>query len=318
MRISVALCTYNGEKFLSRQLENISAQSRQVNELIICDDGSSDGTLGIVTEYSAYAGFPVTVVQNEKNLGCAKNFEKAMGLCSGDIIVLCDQDDIWLPDKIKVLESVFIKNANCGMTFTDAQTIDEAEGLLSRSLWACVGLNNYKRRIIKHGKGYKIFSGNNFVTGATAAVTKSFFEEALPFPEGLLHDHWLATVAAVQKRLCFSEEFTIQYRRHVSQQVGCNTPMSFQKRIALDASYDQILFLTAVVSKALKEKKLLTKKHLKIFFRRTKYYTFRKNLPRNRFVRLFKILGHLLKGNYRLFGSGVYSAVKDFLKRNAR
>src|ERR1700704_2935070 len=109
LRIWVALCMYNGADFLSEQLESIAAQTRLPDELVVCDDGSSDDSTDIVRNFAKNASFPVRLEVNEKNLGSTKNFEKAIGLCNGDIISLADQDDVWKLHKLAVLEAA-LKN----------------------------------------------------------------------------------------------------------------------------------------------------------------------------------------------------------------
>jgi glycosyltransferase involved in cell wall biosynthesis len=103
MDLSIALCTYNGAAYLKEQLESIAAQTRTPYELVISDDQSTDDTLRLIQEFAATAGFPVRLSVNESNLGIAKNFEKAISLCRGDVIVLSDQDDVWHNDNASAL-----------------------------------------------------------------------------------------------------------------------------------------------------------------------------------------------------------------------
>src|SRR5215207_2518174 len=102
VRISIALCTYNGEQYLQQQLDSFVAQSRPPDELVVCDDRSTDRTVPIVEDFAKRAPFRVELVINETNLGSTRNFEKAIGLCTGDIIFLADQDDVWLPEKLRI------------------------------------------------------------------------------------------------------------------------------------------------------------------------------------------------------------------------
>jgi len=105
--ISVAMATYNGEKYIREQLDSLSTQTELPFELVVCDDGSTDATLQILKEFSASASFPVRLYTNETNLGYADNFLKSAALCGGDWIAFCDQDDVWLPNKIaRVCESI--------------------------------------------------------------------------------------------------------------------------------------------------------------------------------------------------------------------
>jgi glycosyltransferase involved in cell wall biosynthesis len=104
MKISVALATYNGAKFIREQLESVNAQTRPPDELVVVDDGSTDCTLAIIADFAAHARFPVGIHRNEHNLGYTTSFLAAASLCSGDWIAFCDQDDVWLPDKLATVE----------------------------------------------------------------------------------------------------------------------------------------------------------------------------------------------------------------------
>ena len=108
--ISVALCTYNGAKYLGEQLESILNQTRSVNEIVICDDRSTDATADIVKAFQDKAPFPIYFYRNDSQLGSTKNFEKCLQLCQGDIIFLCDQDDSWMPEKVEKLVDYLEKN----------------------------------------------------------------------------------------------------------------------------------------------------------------------------------------------------------------
>src|SRR5262245_6144046 len=107
MSISVAMATFNGERFLRRQLSSLTEQTVNPSELIVTDDGSRDDTLTILLRFAKTAPFPVRIVQNETRLGYRANFMKAATLCSSDLIAFCDQDDVWEPKKLRIMRSVF-------------------------------------------------------------------------------------------------------------------------------------------------------------------------------------------------------------------
>ena len=111
MRISVVITTYNGEKYFPEQIESILRQSRYPDEIIIVDDCSSDGTCRILEKLSPQNEI-IRVFENSANLGWKKNFHNAIEKASGDIIVLCDQDDIWYENKLECIEEVFLNNNN--------------------------------------------------------------------------------------------------------------------------------------------------------------------------------------------------------------
>src|ERR1700723_2014959 len=138
-RISVALCTYNGERFLRHQLESIQQQTRLPDELVVCDDRSTDQTFAIVREFAARVSFPIVIVQNPETLGSARNFEKAIRLCTGDLIALSDQDDLWYPNRLQRSEHEFIAHPQAGLVFSDADVIDEQNRPLGATLWQQLG-----------------------------------------------------------------------------------------------------------------------------------------------------------------------------------
>src|SRR5262245_48111587 len=117
---SVAMCTYNGSRYLSAQLDSIGTQTRPPDELMICDDGSVDDTVQLIEKFADSAPFVVRLEVNSANLGSTKNFEKAIQRCKGDLIALADQDDVWLPRKLELLEAEFQRSPNVGLVFSDA------------------------------------------------------------------------------------------------------------------------------------------------------------------------------------------------------
>ena len=135
VKTSVAMCTYDGERFLQDQLVSISSQSRLPDEMVVCDDNSSDETWSILCSFSKSAPFPVRLIRNERNLGVVENFEKALRLTSGDVVFLSDQDDVWRIDKIERISEHFETNPATGMVITDAEMVDENLSPQEHSLW---------------------------------------------------------------------------------------------------------------------------------------------------------------------------------------
>jgi glycosyltransferase involved in cell wall biosynthesis len=221
--ISIALCTYNGGKFLREQLNSIARQTLLPDELVICDDGSVDGTIDILKEFRDRVSFPVHIHQNEKNLGSTKNFEKAIGLCQGDIIALCDQDDVWKPEKLKRLGEALQTNPKAGYVFSDAEVVDDNLVPLGHSLWRLLGFEGKIRRLFLRGEQFPCLIRKDIVTGATMAFRDSVARLCIPFPaaEGWVHDAWIAIAAsAVGSSGISIDETLIFYRQHLSQQIG--------------------------------------------------------------------------------------------------
>lgn len=221
MKISVALCTYNGEKFLHQQIDSILNQTIQVDEIIICDDGSQDQTKKILFEYQKQFPEIFKIYINEKNLRSVKNFEKAISLCTGDIIFLSDQDDSWAQNKVEIYLDYFKQNPNIDVICSNGFIIDENSNNLEKyTVWDAPQLLAKNNQEIDY---FKVFNTvGNFATGAAMAIRKSFVDKILPFPtiEGLHHDEWIAVISAEQQKFAFLNEKLFSYRTHSDQQVG--------------------------------------------------------------------------------------------------
>src|SRR3984893_11664406 len=156
MRISAAMCTYNGARFLPDQLESIAAQTRLPDELIICDDRSTDGSVDIIRSFAHHAPFPIRLVFNATNLGSTKNFEKAIGLCEGEIIALEDQDDVWRPEKLGCIAGVLERDERIGAVFSDAELIDQDSRPLGQTLWSSFFFNSREQDKFERGHGLNV------------------------------------------------------------------------------------------------------------------------------------------------------------------
>ena len=154
-RISVALCTYNGAKYLAEQLDSIAAQTLAPTEMIVCDDGSTDGTLGMVEHFASRASFPVRLRSNAENLGSTENFSRAIRACRGDVVALADQDDVWLPQKLERIARAFETHPRAGVAFSDATVVDEDLNPLGR-LWETVGFTRAQQRRLARGRAAEV------------------------------------------------------------------------------------------------------------------------------------------------------------------
>ena len=176
MKTSVALCTFNGEKFLQEQLSSILLQSVSVNEIVVCDDGSTDQTIEILKNYQGKFPKLFRIYRNEKNLGYVLNFEKAMSLCSGDIIFLCDQDDLWEKNKVEVVLEHFKTNKKINVLCHNIGMLKGNE-LIHTTFWNEDGFNtNFtNEEILKYMRFYK-----NVFPGMSMALTKEAKNKFLP------------------------------------------------------------------------------------------------------------------------------------------
>lgn len=238
MKISVALCTYNGSKFLEQQINSILDQTKHVDEIVVCDDLSVDNTVMILNKYKEKYPSVFQIHLNKKNLRSNKNFEKAISLCTGDYIFLADQDDIWKQNKVTEILDVFKINQGAEGVFSNAELIDENNNLIykdnSISLWDRFSFfeSLLDKPIDLHN--YLIFK-SNFLTGATLCIKKEVKEFIFPFlttEKKFLHDEWLALVLSKRKTLYYTTEKLISYRLHSQQQVGIGKSKKVKKIIS--------------------------------------------------------------------------------------
>jgi glycosyltransferase involved in cell wall biosynthesis len=214
-------------------LESIAAQTRQPDELVVGDDQSTDNTRDVIGDFSRRVSFAVRLETNSERLGSTLNFERIMERCTGDLIVLSDQDDVWRNDKLEKIEAAFRENPNASYAFSDGAQIDEAGRLIKGSLWEGAFFGEDERALYRTGRGAEVLLRHNVVTGAAMAVRRRAAGQALPFSRRWIHDYWLACILEASGRGVLIEEPLISYRRHAAQQVGLSgfSLMSMLKRI---------------------------------------------------------------------------------------
>lgn len=340
-KISVALCTYNGARFLREQLESIAAQTRRPDELVVGDDCSTDETIAILREFAARVKFPIRIHVNSSNLGSTKNFERTILRCAGDLIFLSDQDDVWLPHKIAAIAREFEQSSAVGMIFSDAELVDEDLQPLDCNLFA-VSFRSREQKLWFKRRPLEVLFSRNVVTGATAAFRREFTNLFAPIPTDIpntIHDHWIALVIAANARIKFLPEQLIKYRQHSAQQLGIDwQPQNQktdnkQKRFAAYARsirlyknenerLDKTLRLIETLPQFARSRSEWLESLINIANRKRKlhgqiikHYQSRGNLLRANENRLNPILRELLSGRYHRFSKGFLSAAKDLLQK---
>lgn len=213
--ISVALCTYNGEKFIKEQLESIIQQTRSPDEIIICDDVSTDNTVRVIHDVLTGWNGKKKIIINEKNMGFKKNFENAIRYCSGDIIFLSDQDDVWNSRKIEIIENAFAVHPNAIMVFHDAEIVDAQLHTKYSSFWKLLDFDD-----IKFKNDDSILKFRNVVQGSACAFRRELFDVATPFPMVAIHDEWLALIARTMGEIIAVPEILLKYRQSDSNAIG--------------------------------------------------------------------------------------------------
>ena len=223
MTISVALCTYNGAAFLEKQLASIMDQSHKVDEIVACDDRSTDNTLEILERFrSENQEISWKIIVNSENLGSNKNFEKATGLCTGQILFLSDQDDIWEKEKVEKHVAFYNNNPGHWACFSNGALVSDDGVLMDGGLWESHGFspamisNDYNKLY-----EYQLLC-SNIVTGATLSIRKEALPYLYPFEKTSqeVHDAHIGLVVSYFNRLGFIPAKLVQYRLHATQQIG--------------------------------------------------------------------------------------------------
>ena len=198
--ISVCIATFNGEKYIKRQLSSILSQLSAGDEVILADDSSTDNTLDVVRSFKDSR---IHIIDGPNKHSPIWNFERALSKASGDYIYLADQDDEWLPDKIKVTQQ-YLQNYDC--IVSDNVCINGDGTIISSSF--------YKLNKTKSGKYYNLLIKNGYL-GCCMAFKRKVLEASLPFPSNIpMHDIWIGNVAAFKYNVKFIPEKLIRFCRH--------------------------------------------------------------------------------------------------------
>lgn len=243
--VAVALCTYQGAAFLAEQLDSILAQTSLPQEIVISDDGSTDETGAIIEKYRCQAPELIRVLarpsareapeagpvagdaagasQVATSQRIARHFFACAKACRADIILFCDQDDFWLPNRIDLFRRAFSATkhaADVWLLQSDGQIVDRFLRPTGDSLWRATYLSRAEQRLIQHGLASHVLARHPFVTGAALAVRRDFFNR-VPWPgSDFLHDEWLGWFAGKHIRLLHEQTFL--YRQHQQQMTGAD------------------------------------------------------------------------------------------------
>jgi hypothetical protein len=326
--VSVALCTRNGSQYLGAQLRSICAQSRVPQEIVLSDDASTDGSVDLaertVTTYPwPQAGHrPVLrVLENRTPLGVVDNFEQAVRACSGDLIALCDQDDVWLPDRLAMLQAEMDRRPRLLLLHSDARLVDAEGQPLGRTQFAALGVRRWELEAIHAGRALEVLLRTGRVTGATTLFRRDLLLAALPFPAEWWHDEWLALIAASVGTVDVIEQALIDYRQHGKNAIGAPEAVSplarFRHTVAPGgglrrcrqfARAERLLDRLSLLGDQVPEGRLDTVREM------VAHHAIRGGLPPARMSRLIPILRELTKGRYHRFGFGLRTAARDFVE----
>ena len=320
--VSVALGTHNGSRHLLEQLASILAQTVPVDEIVLSDDDSRDGTVELASrrmaEHWADGGTTtLRVIRNAKALGVTANFEQALLGTSGEYLVLCDQDDVWHPDRVARSLERFASQQDLLLVASDARLIDDDGTPLGHALFEAIGIDARLARRLQGGDAFGELLRRNLVTGATVMLRRRLLEQATPFPDSWVHDEWLAIVAALHRGVGVIHEPLIDYRQHASNQIGAAkiTARARIRRLTVSRTARNARLLAraqaladrvAEVGADAGQRRLV---HQKLVHERV-----RNALPPERHRRLVPVLREWRTGRYRAFGRGAQDVLRDLVQ----
>ncbi|MFA5239542.1 MAG: glycosyltransferase family 2 protein [Phycisphaerae bacterium] len=219
--IKILLATYNGQEYLAEQIDSILAQSNQDWQLLIRDDGSDDDTVRIIEDYANRLPDKIRLIKdNVGRLGASLNFGKLLEYADAEYIMFCDQDDVWLPNKIemalnamKAAEQVYPDKPI--LIHTDLKVADSELNTIADSMWI------YQKLFPEAGNDLNRVMAQNVVTGCTMMINKKARAVSIPVPdEAIMYDWWLALNVCRHGKIVYVSIPSVLYRQHSGNEVG--------------------------------------------------------------------------------------------------
>lgn len=318
--VSVALCTHNGARFVQEQLRSILSQTVLPTQIVISDDASSDETLAIVRAVLAgVSGIHVDIMHNPIALGVVANFQQAVTACTGDLVALCDQDDVWHPDRLAVAATRFEASEALTLVHSDARLVDEVGAPLGHSLFMALGISAREREEAASGDELAVLLRRNLVTGATAMFSRRAVSAAVPFAELWVHDEWLAMIAASIGEGELLDVQLVDYRQHSGNQIGV-------QRLSLTGKLGRVLEPRNGRNVYLANRAALVLERLEALGaevrpdalarvrEKLEHLTVRAGYSRNRLGRIGPVARELRTGRYARYSRGLGDVLRDLLQ----
>jgi glycosyltransferase involved in cell wall biosynthesis len=322
LTLSIALVAFNRDRFLVQQLESIAAQSCLPNELIIGDDCSTDGTADIIRDFAAHAPFPVRWYVNKHNEGYSRNLERAIQLCSGDVIVLCDDDDVCLPEKLQVMQEEFLRSPATGLMVSDSVLVDEQLNPLGMTLWGAARFTRREAGTLLENP-ISTLARHFIAAGHTIAFRASLKPYIMPFPQKLpprvFCDVWIALVLASLTNIACVSHPLVLHRLHGKQIAGVQTLASSQKRIGFRSrERERILEFMPLVEEVIGRVSTIadsppSERNLERLTHWAEHMKMQSQLSQAKRRRLLPIAHALLTGGYHRYSRGLLTAARDLL-----
>ncbi|EOS25696.1 hypothetical protein C806_01823 [Lachnospiraceae bacterium 3-1] len=305
MTTSIVMATYNGEKYVEEQIESLLRQTRLPDEIIICDDCSSDSTISKIYSCFEKVDVPFRVIRHEYNQGVIESFSDGIKAAKGEIIFLCDQDDYWHSDKVEKFIAEFEKDEKCTLVFSNADITDDNLRKQEITLWDT----------IKFSEKMDIFHEmlkRNIFTGMCMAFKKVVLLDRMDLSKNMLHDEYIGWLSLFAGNIRVLNQTLVSYRQHVNNVVGVKRKKKYESIQAVKHHVK----VTRVRSRD-KYEELLTivdnKNQYECLNRALSFYQYRVSIiEQKRIKALFMYINKLLSGDYQKYTSQTEQArLKD-------
>ena len=312
IKISIALAAYNGSRYIAGQLQSLLDQTRIPDEIIICDDSADDLTYEAVKPF--LGDQRVKYHKNASPLGVAGNFEKALSLTSGEIIFLCDQDDVWLPEKVDTLACALLNDPAVDGVFCDSSIVDENLLPQNRTLWQLRKFSDPMQKKVNRNRSLSVFLQRVTCSSHNIAFKRRALEYLLPFPE--LHpfypDTFIAlSIAAHSQWRAVPQQLTL-YRLHNSNE---SVPQSSAFASGVRARSNRAALRNALLAETIIER-AQAKLPPEVCCQLQKFALFhqkRDRYSKNFLLRTLQVLIQAIKLNYWRFANNLRTIAADVI-----
>jgi hypothetical protein len=324
-RVSVALCTCNGSRFIAEQVESICRQTRPAAEIVLRDDSSDDDTVARARDAweRCRAERPdatpeLRIEVHARRLGVTKNFASALADCRGDLIALSDQDDRWHPGRLEHLVGRMAAQPATLLLHGNARMVDADGQWLGNTLFDALAISGSELGKISQGRAFEVLLDRNLVTGAATIFRRSLLAAALPIPAHWIHDEWLGAIAAALGGVDVEPDPLLDYRQHGGNQIGAQRENLFDaiRRATKErGDWHMQRLLRAQELEARLAQLSVSGPVLEAVREKVAHHRARAAFPAGRVRRPLPILREWSTGRYRRFGRGLRGVIKDLLER---